>query len=541
MKKFKVLLMAVCNDRVNDVWEEIGICYIASYLRQHGYEVMLLQKKEKDIDYKSILDFKPDIVGFDIYDVSKESTFNVAKKIKDKLPDILICGGGPYPTYCHEEILQEAPFFNFSIRGEGEETFLELVQRLESNEDLRGIAGLTYIKDEEIIVNGDRELIEDLNSLPMPARDILVENKLKAAMISTSRGCLGNCSFCSNQLFWKKWRGRNSVNIVDEIEHIATNYDISLFNFTDASFEDPDKECKRLRSIASELVSRDLKIAYLADFRAEFHRKADDDLIKLLIDSGLCGACIGIETFNEFDIKLYRKIATIDDNCKIIEMFHKHNIITLCGIINFNPYSTFDGLYKNSVYMEKYKIAVNMEKLANRYRMYKKAALYTRIKEDGLLKDTPEFDEIGYRFLDQRIEKLANYISDYTAEINRKVPAAFYIITNYLENYYSFVFHLKNKAKALGNDSIDAIFENYMMESDSLRNQINISNSKWFKSLLELAEKGWNDELADKISEEYLSEQAVSNLVKRFNSLSGSLYIQLIRKDKSYANAFGKF
>ena len=172
MANLKTMLIAVCNDSINVAWEEIGICYIASYLRQNGYEVSLMQKKEEDIDFSFIEKLNPDIIGFTIYEGSKKSTFNTAFKIKQRLPGVLMCGGGAYPTYCYEELLQEAPFFDFAIRGEGERTFLELLRRIENGENLCGLKGLVYRHSDKIVVNDEQNLIEDLNILTFPARDI---------------------------------------------------------------------------------------------------------------------------------------------------------------------------------------------------------------------------------------------------------------------------------------------------------------------------------------------------------------------------------
>lgn len=539
VKKNKILLMVVCNDGVNDAWEEIGICYIASFLREKNYEVKLMQKREEDIDYECIKDFYPDIIGMTIYERSKKSVFNVAKKLKQLLPNVLISAGGAYPTYAHVELLNEAEFIDYAMRGEGEYTFSELLEKLNKGQSLKGVKGLTYREGNEIIVNENRELIEDINSLPMPARDILVDNKLKGAMIATSRGCLGRCSFCSNQLFWSKWRGRTAQNVVDEIEYLVKEYGITIFNFTDASFEDPDRDCERLRSIAEEIIRRNLKIAYLADFRAEFHRKVNDDLMELLVKSGLSGACIGVETGNESDLKLYRKIATLEDNQKVIDMFNKYGILTLCGIINFNPYTSFEGLRKNIDFMERNRIAANMEKVSNTYKMYKDAALYQKIKEDGLLMEDI-FDEVGYKFADERVGRLSDYVVDYVSKINSHNSGAFQKITYYIENFYCFIYNLKIKANLKENDNLRKVFLDFETEVIRLRSKLNKDVCFWFRKLIDLAENNWDTNTANEISEKYLNNDYIINMSKELNLASNKVYIELLRIDRNYAKEFGK-
>ena len=90
---------------------------------------------------------------------------------------------------------------------------------------------------------------------------------------------------------------------VDEIEIIVKKYGIKIFNFIDCSFEDPGTNYERMASIANEIKARELDIQYFVFVRAEFHRNASDELMKLLVSSGLSSVMIGVETGNEFDQK----------------------------------------------------------------------------------------------------------------------------------------------------------------------------------------------------------------------------------------------
>jgi radical SAM superfamily enzyme YgiQ (UPF0313 family) len=308
--------------------EDIGICCIGAFLRQKGYDAMLLRVKENMINYDKILAYAPNIIGMSVYNFSKESVYRVSEKIKQLLPDVFICVGGPFPTYSGTEMMEECPWIDFVVKGEGELTSWELVSQLPhiDKENLETIKGLIYREENIIKVNENRPLIKDINSLPLPARDILRDNHLRTAQISGSRGCIAKCTFCVSGLFWKKWRGRDAITVVDEIEYIVNEYGVRAFNFCDASFEDPGGNLERIWEIARDIVRRQLNISYFADFRAEFQKKSTPGLIELLRDSGLCGACVGLESANEFDQKLYGKLATVEDNVKCVEMFRKYDI-----------------------------------------------------------------------------------------------------------------------------------------------------------------------------------------------------------------------
>lgn len=538
-KKMKILLLAITCTGMRENYEELGVCYIASFLREKEYEVKLIGCREQKVDYEEIKEFDPDVVGFTVYEISKPSVCRVCEKVKEMLPKSVIFVGGTYPTYAYQEILNECPAISYAIRGEGEITTWELMKAIETeSNDLSSIDGLSYRLKGKVVSNPNRELIKNIDELPWPARDLLVYHGAQAAMISTSRGCIANCSFCSNQLFWSRWRGRSAKSIVDEIEYVQKNYGIHIFNFTDASFEDPDKELTRLKEIANELIKRKLNIFYIADFRAEFQRKADDSIMELLVDSGLCGACIGIEAGNEADLRVYNKIARLEDNIKIVNLFRKHDINILPGFINFNPYTTFESLRENMKFLKEYEFAASLEVIVNRYRMYRGASLYQRMKEDGLLVETEEFDETAYNFQDSRIQVLADYVYDYITDVNRDPVHNFEVITNFVEFFYTFINHLQRLFSDV--EILQQIFSDFRDDFRKIKLEINQNVFDWMIHVMDLAEDSWDVKKADEITQQYVGRAYVKEKVQGFHQLFHSVYIKLLRIDSRYGDEFLK-
>ena len=308
--KAKILIAAVYNNTSEVMFEELGICSLAAFLRKNGYEVMLICAKEDQIDYAKIKAFNPGIVGVTVYYYSKQAVYNFCRRALLELPGARICAGGYLPTYYDARMLREAPFIDFVIRGEGEISFLNLLERLEKGEDLNGLKGLTFRMGQEIVTNEDRPLIEDLNTLPLPARDLLTDNRLRVASIMTSRGCVRKCRFCNTANFWKKWRGRDVRDMLEEIESVY-NLGIRYFSFNDSSFEDSNTHMERIVALARGIADLGLDISYIAGFRAEFNRNATPELMELLKKSGLRQVRIGIESANEFDLRLYGKWADL--------------------------------------------------------------------------------------------------------------------------------------------------------------------------------------------------------------------------------------
>lgn len=529
MKKVKILLMAVYNENMSQGLEDIGICFITSFLRKHGYEVMLMGVNENLIDYKKIVDYAPAIVGMPVYDISKKTVYHVIEELKRLLPQVFICVGGPLPTYAGREMMEEFPLIDFVVRGEGELTFLELVSQLPAidMEKLGNIKGLTYRERVIVRVNENRPQIEDINILPMPARDILRDNNLRSAQISTSRGCKAKCTFCISNLFWKRWRGRSAEKVVEEIEFIVKKYGVKTFNFIDGSFEDPGPDTQRLWDIATGILKHQLNISYFFDLRAEFHKKANPELMMQLKDSGLCGVCVGIESANEFDLRLYGKLSSVEDNIKLVEMLRSYGIVVDPGFINFNPYSTFEGLRKNIDFLEKYSFANDFENIINKYRMFQGTRLYLKVKNDSLLNEG-KFTEDGYRFVNKRIARLCNYVNDYITKIDGTCNSAISTISYYSSKYLTLLAHLKRQSRiAQKNNAYDVVLD-FEKKNGKIVANVNYNSANWFRELLTLAENGWDNEKADEITNRFLDMNYIKKSAANLNIHKSRLYMKFI-------------
>lgn len=537
MKKFKILLMAVYCDGMLKTYEELGICYIASYMRQRGYEVVLKCVEEKNLDYQKLQHIEPDIIGISVYDINKECVYNVSKKLKQFLPNSIITVGGNLPSYYGKEILEECEFIDFVMRGEGEETFLEVVQKLEQARSLSNVKGITYRNNGIITKNENRPIIKDLDTIPNPARDMLIQNNSIIAQISTSRGCTAKCSFCASQLFWKKWRGRNVMSILDEVEYIVNTFGITAFNFIDGSFEDPGGSSTRIEEIAKGLVDRRLNIDYFAHIRAEFHKKATPQLMTLLKKSGLCGVCIGIESGNDDDLRLYKKNAGVEDMEKAIDLFREYDINIESAFINFNPYSTFDGLRKNIEFLYKYGLACNIDHIASIYRMYKGTSLCEKICEDGLVRNG-DFYGYRYHFLDKRIEKLHFYLhNNALARDNATVEACKNIIF-YTTKHLTIITYYKKKFNYQNHPKAHLLVAEYEKENRKIRAELNENIASLIRELIDLAEKEWDSDKADILSEKYLGIEYLQEVSKKFASKKNRLCKNLMKINLDYEKYF---
>jgi len=533
MKKIKIALGFIYNDSIPATMEEIGISIITSVLRDNGYEVLLFSSHEDRMNYRGIDEYKPDIIGLTVYNLTKDIVNRASHRLKKMLPETVICFGGTYATSNSREILEENRMVDVVVKGEGEETFLELVNRINNGEDYSSVKGISFRSGSRIIENGPRALIADLNRLPFAARDILRDNKIQVALISTSRGCKARCSFCATQLFWKKWRGRSIENIVDEIDYIVNQYGVRVFNFIDSSFEDTgnnENNLERITKIAREIIRRSLRVYYFVDLRAEIHRKLNAGIINLLKQSGLCAVCIGIEAGNREDLRLYNKIANVEDNCKTIELFKEYRIGINPGFINFNPYTTIERLKQNIDFLSRCGFSILF---ISRLAAYKDTKLYQKLKKEKLLLIN---SEKRYIYIDKTIEKFSCFLFKYVNDLNVKHNR----VLSHL-HYYNILFPheiilYRTILEQSGQNSADRVLEKldkYFDRYNRLLEKFNSEFAHWIKNLLSIIASEWDSHELLSCTDELMSKDNLLAAEKKFNDLKKKILLHITRSGYS--------
>jgi radical SAM superfamily enzyme YgiQ (UPF0313 family) len=222
-----------------------GVMSISAVLKSQGHETeVLIVNKEKDIP-KTIKEFAPDVVGFSCTTAMYPIALEQSKKIKEQFP-ILIIFGGVHPTICPEIIEEKS--IDIICRGEGEYALLELLNSMEKGQDISKIKNLWVKKNNEIYKNDIRNLIEDLDELPFPDRDIYYSKYPYLKNQSTKvfflgRGCPYKCSFCINETYINLYKGkgryirRRSIDkIMEEILDVKKRYGLEAIYFNDDTF-----------------------------------------------------------------------------------------------------------------------------------------------------------------------------------------------------------------------------------------------------------------------------------------------------------------
>ncbi|MGB9959950.1 MAG: B12-binding domain-containing radical SAM protein [Candidatus Bathyarchaeales archaeon] len=273
------------------VFQPLRIAYVAAVLeKEHKVHVIDAptegMKNIKQVDEKKyriglaneeiadrIKRWSPDIVGITIpFAGWSKTAFEVAATVKDVDKDIITVVDGAYPSARPSDCIMR-PDVDFAIIGEAEYTMLELVNTLEqrSAQNLEKIRGLAFIENGKTVITPSRPPIQDLDSLPFPARHLLPmdlyfaavkENPIRGEIrkpwttVITSRGCPYNCIFCSVHLVdGRNWRARSPQNVADEIEYLIRTYNIKQIDFYD---DNMTLDRKRMENICDLIMERDL-------------------------------------------------------------------------------------------------------------------------------------------------------------------------------------------------------------------------------------------------------------------------------------------
>lgn len=326
----------------------MGLTYLAAILEKHGYHVEILDVPVLGLSYKQIKDElkkrKPDLVGITATTAMINSALQVAKIVKDVLPESIVILGGVHVTFAYETTMKENPFVDITCIGEGEYTLLELTQTLEKGGNLKNVKGIVYRKNGKLLKTQPRPLIENLDELPFPARHLLPMDKYKAfgenmilGTILTSRGCPFNCIFCSSSLlFGKKFRARSPKNVVDEIEQFQKAYKTRHVEFVDDTFTF-DK--KRAEEICKEIVDRKLDIRWVCSCRVDL---IDKELMQTLRKAGCTMIYFGVESGVQRVINLMRKGIRLEQAENVMRWAREVGIETVASFVFGIPGETWE-------------------------------------------------------------------------------------------------------------------------------------------------------------------------------------------------------
>jgi radical SAM superfamily enzyme YgiQ (UPF0313 family) len=315
----------------------LGILYLASVLRENGYDVDVIDCQASGLWYDSVKKElekrQPNIVGITSTTLTYKPALRIAKIAKRICPNAITLLGGCHVTFWDREALQECPEADVIVRKEGELTLLEVVKRVEEGRVFQDVLGITYRKNCEIVRNPDRPYIENLDDLPFPAHDLLPIERLRKTgalifPVITSRGCIFWCDFCTAvRMFGRKYRARSPKNIADELELLENNYSAEEVAFCDDLFT---LDQTRIRKLCKEIKEQKLKIKWTCGTRVDMVTK---DLLRVMKEAGCIGIWFGVESGSQRLLDKMHKGISVDQTIKAFKWAREIGLRTLAQVI----------------------------------------------------------------------------------------------------------------------------------------------------------------------------------------------------------------
>ena len=322
---------------------------LAAYLesKRPEDELAVVDCQAEDLDWRGLerrLEAEePDIVAVsslatcNAYTVVR--TMEVAKKAA---PDVFTITGGQHFTALAKPNLQQHHVIDSIVRGEGEQTLVEVVKAKEGNRGLAEVKGLSFRHGDEIVSTPPRPLIENLDDLPMPGYHFVEEHMdryhfrmmagdMRYAIIEGSRGCSHNCTFCSQCTFWgNRWRSKSARRIADEMEYCRDKFGAEFVWLTDDNFAFGPRADKMFDELAGRGLGEDL--LWFVQARVDDVVRSQKSL-QMMRRSGNEWVLLGVESGSPETLASYRKGVEPHEAKEAVRLLKRNDIFAQATLI----------------------------------------------------------------------------------------------------------------------------------------------------------------------------------------------------------------
>jgi len=309
----------------------LGLGYIASYCRQNGYSVGIVDCTFLTWEQAlaKVRQMKPRVIGVQSMLSMKSAALRFARELREDCE--LLIAGGPQPTVYPEKFAGD---FDLVVLGEGEQTTLEVLRALDSGRNFKSVEGLAFrssgetstqagrlelatLQRSELTLTAPRKRIRNLDSIPFPARDLYDHASYKAyymenygftmTQMMCSRGCPFSCDFCSRPVFGRAYAARSAKNIVDEMEEILS-YGYDHIWLSDDIFP---VDRKMVTQVCDEIMRRGLRFEWGCLCRADLMSR---ELALKMRQAGCWQIFFGLESGDDHVLKLMNKGITVQQS-----------------------------------------------------------------------------------------------------------------------------------------------------------------------------------------------------------------------------------
>jgi radical SAM superfamily enzyme YgiQ (UPF0313 family) len=322
----------------------LGVMYLASYLRsyfQGEIDVRILDltiERNGRRALNRVLDgFPPDVIGLSAMTPEDPDLTYFARLLRQRFPASVIVAGGPHPNAAPEHVLRESGV-DFVVLGEGEQTILRMAEGLGQGNPVEDLPGLAYLRDGKAVTNPEVDLIQDLDTIPFPAWDLvpileycswrvvnpsMSRHYKRFTTLFTSRSCPYGCAYCHN-IFGRQYRTRSPENIYAEMMALESKYGIREFHICDDCF---NLKPKRVIDLCDLIIEnkRDYRIAFVSGLRGDI---LTEEVVDKLREAGTYQISVGIETASERLQHLIGRNGNVAGVLSMIDYIRKSGMVT---------------------------------------------------------------------------------------------------------------------------------------------------------------------------------------------------------------------
>ncbi len=323
----------------NEELPPLGLAGLAAYVRERGFSVGLIEPISMDMNLDDIIEYveknDPKVLGFSVLTAVFHKAVEIAKVLKKRFPEKIFIIGGHHATIQPDKIAKNHKVFDVLVYGEAEITLSELLEhfrrydfRRESLNDftkLRRIDGILFRERNRIVKTSPRDLIENMDDLPLPARDLLPVKrylppplqykKLPVVQMMVSRGCPFHCTYCStHEVFGYKPRFRSPAKVIEEIKEVIEKYGAKEITFWDDNFT-LNKEW--VMDVCSRMIKENFNIGWTCFGRVN---TVDREMLQIMKESGCWEIFYGIESGNQDILNIIKKGITLEQVKKVVKL-----------------------------------------------------------------------------------------------------------------------------------------------------------------------------------------------------------------------------
>ena len=314
----------------------LGLAYLAAVLETEGIDVQILdflvaQYSPRALRRK-LAEYQPQIVAATCSTLNYSIASRILRVCKNYDSTLVTLIGGPHVSFTARQVVEDAPWIDIVVMGEGEYTLVDLLNSLAHGTDLAQVSGIAFRRNGEAVLTSSRPLIKELDKLPLPARHLLPLSKYRAlkapCTVITSRGCPFGCIFCSApKMFGRGVRFRSPEAVVDEIEMINREFGFEQVNIVDDTFTVNEQH---VESICERLMDRRINVKWSVYSRVD---TVTPRMLRLMKQAGCTWVCYGLESGDQKILDRIKKRITVDQARQAVRMAREAGIDVIVSFI----------------------------------------------------------------------------------------------------------------------------------------------------------------------------------------------------------------